>query len=253
MAQEGDPEIDLTRDERPVLYSFRRCPYAMRARMAIAVSGQRCELREVVLRDKPAELLSASPKGTVPVLVDVDGRVVDQSLDIMLWALRRNDPELWLRPAHSTLDEMVALIAECDGDFKRHLDGYKYPERQPAADPDDATHRERGALFLARLDALLQASRCLHGDTPSLSDIAIAPFVRQFAQVDAAWFDAQPWPRLSGWLAERLAAPVFAAVMDKYPPWRPGEPGVEFPRRILGAFLRSTGDAPMSLPTSPHS
>ena len=227
MAQESDPAADLSAAARPILYSFRRCPYAMRARMAIAVSGQFCELREVVLRDKPVELLAASPKGTVPVLVDVDGRVIDQSLDIMLWALRRNDPKHWLRPAHATLDEMLALIAECDGEFKRHLDGYKYPERQPIADAE--THRAQGALFLARLDALLQAQRCLHGDKPAFADIAISPFVRQFAQVDAVWFDSQPWPRLHAWLAARLEAAVFARVMHKYPPWRAGQRGVEFP------------------------
>ncbi|SEA03430.1 glutathione S-transferase [Variovorax sp. YR216] len=213
----------------PVLYSFRRCPYAMRARMAIAASGQRCELREVVLRDKPAELLAASPKGTVPVLVDPHGAVIDQSLDIMLWALRRHDPDGWLRPAQGTLDDMLALIAECDGAFKRHLDGYKYPERQPEAERDAALHREQGGVFLKSLDARLQSSRCLFGDNPALADIAIAPFVRQFAQVDATWFDAQPWPRLREWLAARLKAPVFARVMDKHPQWRAGQPGISFP------------------------
>ena len=157
MAQEDHPAPDLSPTRAPalpVLYSFRRCPYAMRARMAIAASGRCCELREVVLRDKPAELLAASPKGTVPVLVDTDGRVVDQSLDIMLWALRRNDPEGWLRPAGGTLEDMLALIAECDGDFKRDLDGYKYPEREP--DGDAAAHRAKGAAFLSRLDAHLR-------------------------------------------------------------------------------------------------
>ena len=230
MAQEDDPPVDLkTAGALPVLYSFRRCPYAMRARMAVAASGQRCELREVVLRDKPAELLAASPKGTVPVLVDVDGSVIDQSLEIMLWALRRNDPDGWLQPERGTLDDMLSLVADCDGDFKRHLDGYKYPERHPGlAAP---AHREQGALFLARLDARLQASRCLHGDQVALSDIAIAPFVRQFAQVDAKWFDVQPWRRLREWLAKRLNAPVFGQVMDKYPPWRAGESGVHFPAR----------------------
>ncbi|MDM0109097.1 glutathione S-transferase [Variovorax sp. J22R24] len=228
MAQEDDSPVDLkTSGALPVLYSFRRCPYAMRARMAIAVSGQHCELREVVLRDKPAELLAASPKGTVPVLVDVDGSVIEQSLEIMLWALRRHDPDRWLRPEHGTLEDMLALVAECDGDFKRDLDGYKYPERQPVADL--GTHRAQGALFLARLDARLQASRCLHGDQAALSDIAIAPFVRQFAQVDADWFDAQPWTRLRDWLQDRLAAPVFVQVMEKYRPWRKGQPGVDFP------------------------
>ena len=216
----------------PVLYSFRRCPYAMRARMAIVASGQRCELREVVLRDKPPELLAASPKGTVPVLVDTHGVVIDQSLDIMLWALRRNDPDKWLRPTHGTLEDMLALIAECDGTFKRHLDGYKYPERQPEAERDAATHRAQGAVFLEALDARMQSSRCLFGDLPSLADIAIAPFVRQFAQVDSAWFDAQPWPRLHEWLSARLNAPVFARVMDKHPPWRAGRPGVSFPSSV---------------------
>jgi glutathione S-transferase len=229
MAQEGNPQADLKSagGARPVLYSFRRCPYAMRARMAIAVSGQRCELREVVLRDKPVELLAASPKGTVPVLVDVDGTVIDQSLDIMLWALRRNDPERWLQPAHGTLDEMLALVAECDGEFKKHLDGYKYPDRHPQLDP--IAHRAQGSLFLERLETRLQAGRCLYGDQAALADIAIAPFVRQFAQVDAAWFELQPWPRLRAWLAVRLDAPVFARAMDKYPPWRAGQPGVDFP------------------------
>ena len=230
MAQEDDPPVDLKKSGAlPVLYSFRRCPYAMRARMAVAASGQRCELREVVLRDKPAELLVASPKGTVPVLVDVDGSVIDQSLEIMLWALGRNDPDRWLHPGHATLDDLLSLIAECDGEFKRHLDGYKYPERQPAADA--VTHREQGARFLSRLDARLQASPCLHGDQVALADIAIAPFVRQFAQVDADWFDAQPWPRLRAWLAERLNAAAFRRVMDKYPAWRAGETGVCFPAR----------------------
>lgn len=228
MAQEDDPQADLSTDgARPVLYSFRRCPYAMRARMAIAVSGQRCELREVVLRAKPAELLAASPKGTVPVLVEADGTVIDQSLDIMLWALRRNDPEGWLRADGATLDEMLALVAECDGEFKRHLDGYKYPERHPGADGE--AHRAQGALFLMQLDARLQIWPYLHGEHIALADIAIAPFVRQFAQVDVAWFEAQPWPRLQAWLADRLDAPLFARVMEKYPPWHTGRRGVDFP------------------------
>lgn len=229
MAQEGDPKTDLSDGGLPVLYSFRRCPYAMRARMAIAVSGQPCDLREVVLRDKPAELLAASPKGTVPVLVDVDGRVIEQSLDIMLWALRRHDPQNWLRPANATLDQMLALIAACDGDFKRDLDGYKYPERQPVAAADAKAHRTRSALFLLQLDALLQTRRCLHGDTPALSDIAIAPFVRQFAHVDKAWFDAQPWAALREWLEAQLAASLFEQVMMKCPPWRAGNAAVLFP------------------------
>jgi glutathione S-transferase len=141
--------------------------------------------------------------------------------------LRRNDPEGWLRPERGTMDEMLALVAECDGEFKRHLDGYKYPERHPSADV--VKHRSQGALFLMRLDARLQATPCLHGEHTAVADIAIAPFVRQFAQVDAAWFEAQPWPRLQAWLADRLDAPLFARVMEKYPPWHPGRRGVDFP------------------------
>ena len=215
----------------PVLYSFRRCPYAMRARMAVAVSQQACELREVVLAHKPDALLEASPKGTVPVLVLANGTVIDQSLDIMLWALRRNDPEGWLQAEGATLDEMLALVAECDGEFKRHLDGYKYPERHPGADGE--AHRAQGALFLMRLETRLVVTRCLHGEHAALADIAIAPFVRQFAQVDAGWFEAQPWPRLRAWLAARLDAPVFTQVMAKYAPWRAGQPGIAFPGQSL--------------------
>ncbi len=214
----------LATNSLPILYSFRRCPYAMRARLAIAVSGLRCELREILLRNKPAELLAASPKGTVPVLVNVDGQVLDQSLDIMLWALRRNDPGHWLQPTHATLADGLALIAECDGAFKRHLDGYKYPERQPQSDA--LAQRAQGCVFLKQLQTRLQHTRCLGGDTASLADMAIAPFVRQFAHVDAAWFAQQAWPELHAWLAQRLAAPVFACVMAKYPPWHAAQSGL---------------------------
>ena len=115
----------------PILYSFRRCPYAMRARLALAVSGHTVEHREVVLRDKPVELLAASPKGTVPVLVLPEGLVIEQSLDIMLWALNCHDPHHWLLPVQGSLQEMLELIAHCDGPFKQHLDGYKYLRRVP--------------------------------------------------------------------------------------------------------------------------
>ena len=119
----------------PVLYSFRRCPYAMRARLALAVSDQVCELREVVLRNKPQGLLLASPKGTMPVLVLPSGQVLEQSLDIMLWVLAQRDPEGWLTPSHGSVQDMLALIAECDGSFKQALDRCKYPSRYPDADP----------------------------------------------------------------------------------------------------------------------
>ena len=210
----------------PVLYSFRRCPYAMRARMALWASRPPCALREVVLRDKPPELLAVSPKGTVPVLVLADGTVIEQSLDIMRWALGRNDPMRWLEPG---LDAMLALVAECDGGFKHHLDLYKYPQRY--ADADMPAHRAQAGAFVTRLEMQLQAFRCLFADHPALADFAIAPFVRQYAQVDAAWFAAQPWPKVQAWLAHLQASAAWSGVMDKYPPWVAGTLPCLFPPR----------------------
>ena len=210
----------------PVLYSFRRCPYAMRARLALAVSGEPYELREVVLRDKPAELLAASPKGTVPVLVLPDGTVIDQSLDVMLWALRRQDPESWLLPPRGALEDMLALVAGNDGDFKRDLDRYKYPHRYAEESAGDVQafalrHRAQGAAWLAKLDGMLDEG-WLFGSRVSMADMALLPFVRQFAHTDAAWFAAQPWPRLQAWLAAFEAGARFQAMMKKHAPWQPG-------------------------------
>lgn len=210
----------------PVLYSFRRCPYAMRARLALAASGQACELREVVLRDKPAELLAASPKGTVPVLVLPDGAVIDESLDIMLWALGVNDPQGWLPPAGARHHETLTLIAECDGPFKHGLDRYKYPQRYENIDPFE--QRERCGNWLAILEGRLGDAPFLSGGRAGLADAALMPFVRQFAQVDRAWFDARPWPALQAWLSRWLDSALFGAVMAKHEPWR-GGPGVPFP------------------------
>ena len=201
----------------PVLYSFRRCPYAMRARLALAVSGQACELREVVLRNKPAALLQASPKGTVPVLVLTDGQVLDQSLDIMCWALARNDPAAWLTPSHGTVNDMLALIAECDGPFKQALDRTKYPNRFPGLDP--AVSRAEAMQWLQGLEARLQNQPFLFGVHAALGDMAIAPFVRQFAAIDEDWWLAQPWPRLQHWLSQWQASDLFGRVMHKLPAW----------------------------------
>lgn len=212
----------------PVLYSFRRCPYAMRARLALAVSGQVCELREVVLRNKPQGLLQASPKGTVPVLVLPGGQVLEQSLDIMLWALRQRDPEGWLTPSHDSLEDMLALIAECDGPFKQALDRCKYPSRYPDADMD-AEHAQAVA-WLGALEARLSPHQpYLFGPHAALADMAIAPFVRQFAGIDADWWTAQPWPRLQAWLAQWQASALFGQVMPKLPAWVDGTQGVPFP------------------------
>jgi glutathione S-transferase len=208
----------------PVLYSFRRCPYAMRARLALAASGEPYELREVVLRDKPAELLAASPKGTVPVLVLPDGAVIDQSLDVMLWALRRKDPEGWLSAPRGSINDMLAVIAGNDGEFKRSLDRYKYPHRYPEESAGDAQafaqlHRAQGAAWLAGLDGMLDGG-WLFGARAGLADMALLPFVRQFAHTDAAWFAAQPWPRLQAWLAGFETSALYAGVMGKHAPWR---------------------------------
>ena len=215
----------------PLLYSFRRCPYAMRARLAIAASGQRVALREVVLRDKPPELIAASPKATVPVLVLPDGQIIEQSIDIMLWALRLHDPQDWLNPPSGTLDDMLALIARNDsnseGGSKHHLDRYKYPNRYPGADA--AQHRSAGAAFLLELEHRLEATACLFGNRPALADMAIAPFVRQFAATDPDWFAGQPWPRLQAWLTTITTSPRFYHIMCKYPQWRAGAQATVFP------------------------
>ena len=194
----------------PVLYSFRRCPYAMRARMALAVSETPHSHREVVLRDKPPSMLAASPKGTVPVLVLDDGRVIDESLDIMRWALRRNDPERWLE------GDDTGLIEINDGAFKHHLDRYKYPDRYPAATID---HRAQALAIVAGLEPRLAGQAYLCGDARTLTDAAIMPFVRQFAATDRGWFDAQPLPSVQRWLATMLASPLFAEAMVARPQW----------------------------------
>ena len=211
----------------PVLYSFRRCPYAMRARLALLVSGQRCELREVLLRDKPAEMLAVSPKGTVPVLVDIDGQVIDESREIMLWALRRNDPGRWLATEEESLHGACSLIDACDAGFKQALDRYKYPTRFTDVDAD--VQRELGAAFLRQLQSRLQDQVWLGGEQPRLADYAIMPFVRQYSMVEPAWFQQQAWPELHRWLRALTGSPLFAQVMTRQPPWRSGESGPVFP------------------------
>lgn len=200
----------------PVLYSFRRCPYAMRARMALWVAGITVELREVKLAAKPPALLAASPKGTVPVLVLAVGTVIEESLDIMRWALAQHDPEGWLAR------DDAGLIAANDGPFKHHLDRAKYPGRYEG--DDGATdHRAAALALLAPLEARLADAPFLAGASRGLTDIALLPFVRQFAAIDPAWFAAQPLPRLQDWLDGLLASDLFAAIMPKFAPWQEGD------------------------------
>ena len=205
----------------------------MRARMALRYAGIRCELREVVLRNKPSEMLAASPKGTVPVLVLSDRlgvvEVVDESLDVMLWALAQHDPDSWLDVDKNDADH---LIAANDDDFKLWLDRYKYPDRQAVREDSDADPQAECARFLAVLESRLKGSQRSHaflmGDELSFVDIAIFPFVRQCAFVDAEWFAHSPYEGLRHWLSGMLEAEVFAAVMHKYPAWQAGDPKVIF-------------------------
>jgi len=211
-------------EQLPILYSFRRCPYAMRARMALVIAGQRVELREVVLKEKPAEMIEASAKGTVPVLVMPDGRVIEESIDIMHWALRRSDPEGWHVP--NTV-EMDKLISDNDGPFKHHLDRFKYATRYEDADPE--VERAAAEEYLARLDERLMANKHLMGDRRSLADIAIFPFVRQFMNAAKDVMEMSRFPGVDRWLKGHVATPLFASVMGKYPQWHPGEPTTYFP------------------------
>lgn len=204
----------------PILYSFRRCPYAMRARLALKYAGVSVVLREVALRNKPAGMLAVSPKGTVPVLVLPDGEVIAESLDIMRWALAQADPQGWLSQGEVTLGD--ALIAINDGPFKRLLDCYKYAERHPEKS-SQAWRDEAIALNIAPLDARLRHTRYSLGDEAALADVAIMPFVRQFAEVDAAWFTGSPFSALRDWLQAWVTGELFASVMEKLPPWRAGD------------------------------
>lgn len=201
----------------------------MRARMAIAVAGVECRLREVVLRDKPAEMLEASPKATVPVIVETDGTVIEESLDVMAWALAQNDPENWLEPEQGSRTEMDALIAESDGPFKRALDRYKYPNRYESEGVDREEQRALGLSFLEKLNARLDGQAQLFGNRISHADIAIFPFIRQFANTDRTWFDALDLPHLQAWLEGHLESPRFKQIMPKYAQWKTGDEEPVFP------------------------
>lgn len=196
----------------PILYSYRRCPYAIRARMALKYVNINVEIREIALKDKPAEMLAVSPKGTVPVLVLPDGRVLEQSLDIMHWALQQQDKAGWL-----TFDivQTQELIAENDGSFKQALDKYKYAIRFPEQTAD--VYRAQAEVFLQKLEQLLSQSVFLLGDKVSLADIAIFPFIRQFSGVDLVWFEAATYPKVKTWLNQLISTDLFADIMQKRP------------------------------------
>lgn len=195
----------------PVLYSYRRCPYAMRARMALRYAVIAVEIREIALRDKPKEMLKLSPKATVPVLLLQDGTVIEQSLDIMYWALQHKDKDGWL--ADSIMTQQ--LIAENDGSFKQVLDKYKYAIRFPEQSAE--AYRVEGEVFLQKLETLLGQSQFLLKNQISLADIAIFPFIRQFSSVDNAWFETAPYPKLKVWLRNLVESELFVSIMEKQP------------------------------------
>lgn len=215
----------------PILYSFRRCPYAIRARMALKYAGVQVELREILLREKPTSMLAVSVKGTVPVLVLPDGSVFDESYDVMRWALGINDPDYWWDPILASAVD--ALIEQNDFSFKVHLDHYKYADRY-SQDPQNPQHtmeyyRTQAEDFLKVLEARLTTNRFLLGEKISVADVSIFPFIRQFAFVDKNWFDQAPYPNLQNWLAYFLTSDLFLSVMTKYPVWQEGAAIQSFP------------------------
>jgi len=203
------------------LYSFRRCPYAMRSRLALKIAGLPVELREVDLDAVPAELSAVSSKNTVPVLVTPEGEVIDESWDILLWALRRNDPDDWLGDNERYVIPADQVLEINDFSFKEDLDHYKYFERYP--EHPQVYYRERGEAFLEELEEMLSETRYLLGDQPSLADIGVFPFIRQFAGVDRTWFEQSPYVHLRTWLDAWLASDLFQSVMVKHPVWKPGD------------------------------
>ena len=195
----------------------------MRARMALAASGAEVTLREVLLKDKPAELLAASPKATVPVLVLSDGRVIEESLDVMQWALEHNDPLNWLEGEALDSD----WISSCDGDFKHWLDRYKYAERYPEHSAED--YRQNAEACIQILEDQLSGSDWVGGEAANAVDVALFPFIRQFAGVEPSWWQQAPYPKVRQWLGNWLNSALFSAIMAKYQRWESGQPGEHFP------------------------
>lgn len=210
----------------PVLYSFRRCPYAMRARLAIKYSDIEVELREVKLKEMPASLTRLSTDKTVPLLLLPDGSVIEESWDIMKWAINNNDPDNYLGSENSNLQDAEMLVETNDYSFKDDLDHYKYADRHP--DHTMEHYRSAGEEFLLELEKRLTATNYLSSDSVSISDIAIFPFIRQFAHVDKNWFSDAPYPRLQAWLNGLLDSDLFISVMSKNTVWNEGDDPVRF-------------------------
>ncbi len=214
----------------PVFYSFRRCPYAMRARLALAYAQCQVELREIVLRDKPQHMVEISPKATVPVLQLQDERVIDESFDIMQWALQKNDPEQWLICKTDDAENVLTWLlieTDVDGPFKQSLDRYKYFDRFPEQSME--SYRCAGEEIIAKLEARLMGHEYLLGERNSLADMVVLPFVRQFAHVDRTWFAQRPYPNVQRWLSRFVESDLLLGVMKKYKPWQENDTPIVFP------------------------
>jgi glutathione S-transferase len=201
---------------QPILYSFRRCPYAIRARMTLSYAGVELEHREVLLRDKPQAMLDASSKATVPILHLPDGRVIDESFDVMRWALEQNDKDRWWR--NELVELTLKLVEENDLQFKSWLDRYKYADRYPQQ--SQQAYRKEAEKFVCKLESKLETQAFLVDKQMTFSDVAIFPFIRQFAFVDKAWFDQAPYPKIQSWLQSFLDSTLFTNVMQKHPTWQ---------------------------------
>jgi len=200
--------------QQPILYSFRRCPFAIRARIGLLYAKVSYTHREILLKDRPGDMLALSPKGTVPVLVLPNGKVLEESMDILRWALSQNDPNNWLTPEFGSLDQMDSLIEKNDFEFKQKLDAYKYSSRSVTTSPDAL--KAAAAPFLNVLEKRLSEHTFLFGERVSLADVAIFPFIRQFAFVDKEWFEQAPYPKLNIWLQYWLNEPLFLQAMQKH-------------------------------------
>lgn len=222
----------------PILYSFRRCPYAIRARLALVYSGEKVELREVLLKDKPQELVGISSKATVPVLLLPNGKVIDESRDIMNWVLSHNDP-YYLLPDKTLSEAPLALVDENDIEFKYYLDRYKYADRYPEQSKE--SYRAKAEKFIEKLDSRLASELFLFGSRITYADIAILPFVRQFAHVDLAWFESTPYRSLRRWLFEYLDSAIFLSVMEKYPRWESQNKAVIFSSPVFADQSKNSG------------
>ncbi|WP_296243275.1 MULTISPECIES: glutathione S-transferase [unclassified Psychrobacter] len=216
----------------PRLYSFRRCPYAMRARLGILFAELQVELREIALKNKPPQMLAISPKGTVPVLQLLDGTVIEESREIMTWALTQQDVQGLL--AAQTLQQANALIDKNDNEFKYWLDRYKYADRH--LEMTQVEYRQKGEVFLQTLEELLTKNPYLLGDSATTADIGIMPFIRQFAHVNRDVFYRLPYPNLQRWLQDWLSHPLFSQAMTKFQSWQEEDDVVVFPAAFIDRY-----------------